>query len=353
LHPLETDLGERIVQLARQAPSHIIVPAIHLSRGEIADLFVRELEVERTDDPIALTAIARRLLREQFARAALGISGVNFAVAETGALLLLENEGNIRLTTSLPPVHVALMGIEKLVPRLSDLEVFLRLLPRSGTGQHLTSYQSILTGPAREGQEGPRELHIVLVDNGRSALLADEQDRQTLACIRCGACLNACPVYRQVGGHAYGSVYPGPIGAILTPQLAGVEAAGELPFASSLCGACRDVCPVKIDIPRMMLRLRARANASERRPARAAGEGRAFAFWAWVMESPWRYRCAARVARAFEPWLLGQGRLAHSLRARIGPLSQWTAERELRRPERSFRELWHAGLGSGEGTRHG
>jgi len=196
-------------------------------------------------------------------------------------------------------------------------------------------------------------MHIVLVDNGRSALLADEQDRQTLACIRCGACLNVCPVYRQVGGHAYGSVYPGPIGAILTPQLAGVDAARELPFASSLCGACRDVCPVKIDIPRMLLRLRARANGSEHRPPIAAGEARAFAIWAWVMESPWRYRCAARVARAFAPWVLGEGGLAKFLRARVSPLSRWTGERELRRPERSFRELWRAGLGSDESDRHG
>jgi L-lactate dehydrogenase complex protein LldF len=343
-HPLETDLGERIVQLAGQTPSHIIVPAIHLSRGEIADLFVRELAVERTDDPVALTAIARRLLREQFARAALGISGVNFGVAESGSLLLVENEGNIRLTTSLPPVHVALMGIEKLVPGLADLDVFLRLLPRSGTGQHLTSYQSLITGPARDGQEGPRELHVVLVDNGRSELLADAEDRHTLACIRCGACLNACPVYRQVGGHAYGSVYPGPIGAILTPQLAGVEAARELPFASSLCGACRDVCPVKIDIPRMLLRLRARSNRSADGARASVGDERAFALWAWTMERPWRYRSAARVARAVAPWLLGRGPFASWMRSRMGPLSDWIRERELRPPQRPFRELWRTEL---------
>jgi L-lactate dehydrogenase complex protein LldF len=352
-HPLETDLGERIVQLARQTPSHIIVPAIHLSRGEIAELFVRELDVRRTDEPAELTAIARRLLREQFARASLGISGVNFGVAESGSLLLVENEGNIRLTTSLPPVHVALMGIEKLVPRRCDLDVFLRLLPRSGTGQHLTSYQSLLTGPARDGEEGPRELHIVLVDNGRSALLADEHDRQTLACIRCGACLNACPVYRQVGGHAYGSVYPGPIGAILTPQLAGVEAAGELPFASSLCGACRDVCPVKIDIPRILLRLRAKSHAGAPSSAPVRREALAFKLWAWTMERAWRYRCAARIARAASPLVLGRGSLACWLRARLGPLGRWTEERELRRPQRSFRALWRAELGRGSGGKRG
>jgi len=345
-HPLETDLGERIVQLAGQTPSHIIVPAIHLSRGEIADLFVRTLDVERTDDPAQLTAIARRLLREQFARASLGISGVNFAVAETGSILLLENEGNIRLSTTLPPVHVALMGIEKLLPRVSDLEVFLRLLPRSGTGQHLTSYQSLLTGPpARLGQEGPRELHIVLVDNGRSGMLADEHERETLACIRCGACLNTCPVYRQVGGHAYGSVYPGPIGSILTPQLAGDAAAGELPFASSLCGACRDVCPVKIDIPGLLLRQRARAAESKADDPPAAEERRAFQAWAWAMERAWRYELAARMARGASPVVLGDDALGRWMRERMPPLASWLAGRELRAPAaRPFREIWRTEL---------
>jgi L-lactate dehydrogenase complex protein LldF len=310
---------------------------------------VRELEVARTDDPAELTAIARRLLREQFARASLGISGVNFAVAATGSILLLENEGNIRLTTSLPPVHVALMGIEKLVPRLEDLAVFLRLLPRSGTGQHLTSYQSLLTGPpARDGQEGPRELHIVLVDNGRSAMLADPRERETLACIRCGACLNACPVYRQVGGHAYGSVYPGPIGSILTPQLVGDEAAGELPFASSLCGACRDVCPVKIDIPGLLLRLRARAASSKQATPPASEERRAFQGWAWAMERAWRYELAAKLARTAAPVALGDDLLGRWLRERAPPLGDWLAGRELRAPApRSFREVWRAELARG------
>ncbi len=336
--PLETDLGERIVQLAGELPAHIIVPAIHMSRREIADLFVRELSVERSEDPAELTAIARRLLREHFARATLGISGVNFAVAESGSILLLENEGNIRLVTSLPRVHLAVMGIEKLIPRLDDLEVFLRLLPRSGTGQHLTSYQSLLTGaPAPLGEEGPQEVHVLIVDNGRTRMLADELERQTLACIRCGACLNACPVYRQVGGHAYGSVYPGPIGAILTPQLAGVEAAGELPFASSLCGACRDVCPVKIDIPRLLLRLRARSTAQRA----ARGARLAFRLWAWAMVRAWRYAALARLARAASAIAPGGGRLGRIVRRRVPPLWAWTAARELRPPaRRSFREIW-------------
>jgi L-lactate dehydrogenase complex protein LldF len=255
--PVETDLGEWIIQLAGETPSHIIVPAIHKSKAQIGALFVDRLGIERSEDAQVLAAHARTRLRAHFARADLGISGVNFGVAETGSILILENEGNARMTTTLPRVHVAVMGIEKVIPELSDLEVFLRLLPRSGTGQHLTSYQSLLTGPdpARpdadgHGGEGPEELHIVLLDNGRSLLLGDARTRQTLACIRCGACLNACPVYQEIGGHAYGSVYPGPIGAILTPQLPnlagglahgaqgapqpGAGKADVLPFASSL-----------------------------------------------------------------------------------------------------------------------
>src|SRR5207253_316625 len=216
---VETDLGEYIIQLAGEEPSHIVVPAIHKTKGQIAALFAEKLGMEPSDDVTRLAAAARQALRRRFAEADLGVSGVNFAVAETGTILILENEGNARLTTSLPRTHVALMGIEKVIPRFADLEVFLRLLPRSGTGQALTAYQSLLTGTKRQPvDEGPEELHIVLLDNGRSRMLASPVTRQTLACIRCGACLNACPVYRQIGGHAYGSVYPGPIGAVLTPQ---------------------------------------------------------------------------------------------------------------------------------------
>src|SRR5437660_920357 len=250
MEPVETDLGEYIVQLAGETPSHIVAPAIHKTRAQIGALFAEKLGTEPSDDIATLAAAARQALRRRFAEADLGVSGVNFAVAETGTILILENEGNARLTTSLPRTHVALMGIEKVIPRFADLEVFLRLLPRSGTGQALTAYQSLLTGTKRHAaDEGPEELHIVVLDNGRSRMLASPVTRQTLACIRCGACLNACPVYRQIGGHAYGSVYPGPIGAVLTPQLLGMGESAELPYASSLCGACRDVCPVKIDIP--------------------------------------------------------------------------------------------------------
>src|SRR5213076_289467 len=218
----------------------------------------------------------------------LGISGVNFAVAETGTILILENEGNARMTTSLPHTHVALMGIEKVIPRFADLDVFLQLLPRSGTGQVLTAYQSLITGTKRRAEdEGPEELHIVLLDNGRSRMLASRVTRQALACIRCGACLNACPVYRQIGGHAYGSVYPGPIGAVLTPQLLGMGESADLPYASSLCGACRDVCPVKIDIPAVLLHLRAQTVA--RRASIGTGtllERLAFSSYAAVMARP-------------------------------------------------------------------
>ncbi len=286
--------------------------------------------VVNSGDVATLTAAARSALRRRFAEAELGISGVNFAVAETGTILILENEGNARLTTSLPRTHVALMGIEKVIPRFADLDVFLQLLPRSGTGQVLTAYQSLLTGTKRRPEdEGPEELHIVLLDNGRSRMLASAVTRQALACIRCGACLNACPVYRQIGGHAYGSVYPGPIGAVLSPQLFGLARSAALPYASSLCGACRDVCPVKIDIPALLLHLRGQV------VERGAGKSRvlerlAFRAYAAVMQRP----------RVFE-WLVGVVR-----RLRImPPLAAWTKWRDLRPlAPRSFREQWRAGL---------
>jgi len=328
--PVETDLGEWIIQLAGETPSHIIVPAIHKTKAQIGQLFVEKLGIEPSADAQELAAHARVRLRAHFAEADLGISGVNFGVAETGTILVLENEGNARMTTTLPRAHVAVMGIEKVIPRLADLEVFLRLLPRSGTGQHLTSYQSLLTGPDPDGQ-GPRELHVVLLDNGRSRLLGEEVTRQTLACIRCGACLNACPVYQSIGGHAYGSVYPGPIGAILTPQLEGIEKAGRLPFASSLCGACREVCPVKIDIPAVLLALRARAVEGHAVP-QAPGERLVWRLWAWALRGRRRYELAASLARLGQH--LGLVRLAPPLRA-------WRSSREAPRlAARSFRAQW-------------
>lgn len=345
LAPVETDLGEWIVQLAGEVPSHILAPAIHKTKRQIAELFVDELAVELTEDERELTAIARRFLRERFADAALGVSGANFLVAETGSVAIVENEGNIRLSTSLPRVHVALVGIEKVLPRFEDLELFLRLLPRSGSGQQLTCYASILSGPKRAGGEGPDELHVVLLDNGRSAMLARELTRQSLACIRCGACLNVCPVYQQVGGHAYGSVYPGPIGAVITPQLGGLAKTAQLPFASSLCGACRDVCPVKIDLPALLLDLRA-AVVEERELPGTQGRARAdrferFAFrvWAWIAANPRRFEFAAGAARRAQALgLLERGPMARFV-------EPWTRERALRPlAAKSFRELWREGL---------
>ena len=342
LEVYETDLGEWIIQLADEVPSHIIVPAIHKTKAQIAALLAEKSGMPPTDDPAEMTAHARTWLRRCFARADMGVSGVNFAVAETGTILILENEGNIRFTTSLPRVHVAVMGIEKVIPRFEDLEVFLRLLPRSGTGQHLTSYQSLITGSARTGgAEGPEDLHIVLLDAGRSRMLAHPTTRAALRCIRCGACLNNCPVYQQVGGHAYGSVYPGPIGAVITPQLNGIEKNAQLPFASSLCGACRDVCPVKIDIPKLLLHLRAEIH--DERPAAAPSswsERLGFRVWSRLMSSPGLYTGSARFARLTQKLFVRNGRAVGPGRW-IKPLAAWSEERDVRPlADRSFREQW-------------
>jgi L-lactate dehydrogenase complex protein LldF len=322
---VETDLGEYIIQLAEETPSHIIAPAIHKTRAQVAELFTAELGMPPTDDVVQLTSTARETLRDRFAAADVGISGVNFGVAETGTIVIVENEGNIRLTTSLPRTHIAVMGIEKVIPRFADLDVFLKLLPRSGTGQSLTTYQSFITGIKRQvTDEGPEELHIVLLDNGRSRMLAHPVTRQSLACIRCGACLNACPVYQQVGGHAYGSVYPGPIGAVITPQLMGIEKTAQLPYASSLCGACREVCPVKIDIPRLLLHLRGEITSSRKGHV---GERLAFKLWARVMMSPSLYRMSSIAGRLIQ---------------RIMPISRaWTNGRDLRSIEsQTFHDRW-------------
>jgi len=321
---VETDLGEYIIQLADEPPSHIIAPAIHKTRQQIGQLFTAELGMPPTDNVDQMTSTARAKLRDRFAAADVGISGVNFAIAETGTIVIVENEGNIRLTTSLPRLHIAMMGIEKVIPRFADLDVFLKLLPRSGTGQRLTTYQSFITGTKRAStDEGPEEVHIVLLDNGRSRMLAHPVTRQSLACIRCGACLNACPVYQQVGGHAYGSVYPGPIGAVITPQLMGIQKAAQLPYASSLCGACREVCPVKIDIPRLLLHLR--GEISPRKGSVA--ERLAFKMWARVMTSPSLYKLSSVAGRMLQ---------------RVMPISRaWTNGRDLRSVEsKSFHDLW-------------
>ncbi|HEX2269068.1 MAG TPA: LutB/LldF family L-lactate oxidation iron-sulfur protein [Pyrinomonadaceae bacterium] len=324
---VETDLGEYIIQLAHETPSHIIAPAIHKTKRQIAELFTTELGMAPTDDVAQLTRTARNTLRERFATADIGISGVNFGIVETGTIVIVENEGNIRLTTSLPRTHIALMGIEKLLPLFADLDLFLKLLPRSGTGQALSTYQSLITGTKRKASdEGPEELHIILLDNGRSRMLAHPVTRQSLACIRCGACLNACPVYQQIGGHAYGSVYPGPIGSVITPQLVGIQKAAQLPYASSLCGACREVCPVKIDIPRLLLHLR--GEISEKQTSGRRKERLAFKLWAAIMTRPRLYEKTAIAGRLFQRWF-------------NPPVKAWTTGRDLRPIEaESFRERW-------------
>ncbi len=347
IRAVESDLGEMIVQLAGERPAHIVAPAIHKTRHDVSDLFAIKLESEPTEDPERLTAIARKALRERFARAGVGLSGANFAVAETGSIVTIENEGNIRFCTTAPRVHIALVGIEKIIPRLSDLGVFLRLLGRSGTGQKLTSYTSILTGPRRAGEDGPEEMHVVLIDNGRIKTLADERMREMLYCIRCGACLNACPVYRKIGGHAYGWVYSGPIGALVTPQLAGLEPARELPFASSLCGACREVCPVKINIPDMLLYLRGKVQQTlaTPRPAKSpVSERRGMRLWAWAMKRPWAFSLGGFLVRLGAHGLPQSG--ARGSRRWIKklpffPFSNWTDGRDLPAPDPlPFRARW-------------
>jgi L-lactate dehydrogenase complex protein LldF len=339
IRALETDLGEFIIQLAGDRPAHIVAPAIHKTREDVSELFVKHIKAERTVVPEELTAIARRALREMFQKAGVGVTGANFAVAETGTVVTVENEGNIRMCTTVPRVHIALIGIEKLIPRLADLGIFLRLLGRSGTGQKLTVYTSLLTGPRREGEDGPEGMHVVMVDNGRTHSLADPKMREMLYCIRCGACLNTCPVYRKIGGHAYGWVYSGPIGALVTPEFVGIGQARELPFASSLCGACREVCPVKINIPDLLLHLR--AEAQEHAPIRSKSllpERLMFRLWAWGMRHPSVYVLGSRFARWGQVLLSRKGWIR---KIPAYPASQWTKERDFPAlAPQTFRNRW-------------
>jgi L-lactate dehydrogenase complex protein LldF len=324
VHAVETDLAELINQLSHDTSSHILVPAIHRNRAQIAALFRRELGVEVSDEPAELTAAARAHLRAKFLSVPVGVSGANFAVAETGHVVVLESEGNGRMCTTLPEVLVSVVGIEKILPRWRDLEVMLQLLPRSSTGERMNPYTSIWSGVA-DG-DGPREFHLVLLDAGRTDVLADEVGRAALRCIRCSACLNVCPVYERTGGHAYESVYPGPIGAILTPQLQGLENAPTLPWASSLCGACYEVCPVKIDIPSILVHLRGRVVREVGAPA---PERAVMAAMARVFSSRRAYEAAQRAAK------LGRGPLAGAA------LRPWTRSRELPEvPKQTFRDWW-------------
>jgi len=332
--PVETDLGEYIIQLAHERPSHIIAPAIHKTKGQVAELFARELKRETVPDPEVLTRIARGELREKFLQADLGISGANFAVAETGTVVLVTNEGNGRMVTSLPRVHVAVMGVEKVIPSMTDLAVFLAILAKSATGQKLSVYTSLVNGPRRGGElEGPEEFHLVLLDNGRVRQIAGPL-RESLNCLRCGACLNVCPVYRQIGGHAYGYTYPGPIGILLTAMLNGSESVKDLAHASSLCGACADACPVRIDIPRMLIELRKEVSEGRIAPW---SERLVFRAAAWLLRRPALYRLAARLGR------LAQAPLARGGRIRRVPLffGEWTRTRDLPAiAPRTFQERW-------------
>lgn len=340
----ETDLAELIIQLAGEVSSHILVPAIHKNRAEIREVFLRELDVEElSDDPKDLTEAARLYLREKFLKAKVGISGANFAVAETGTVCVVESEGNGRMCVTLPPVLVTLMGIEKVIPAWRDFEVFMQTLPRSSTAERMNPYTSFWTGVSGEASDGPEEFHLVLMDNGRTDVLSDEVGRQSLYCIRCSACLNSCPVYERTGGHAYNSVYPGPIGAILTPQLVGIGDPGSdsLPYASSLCGACYEVCPVKINIPEVLIHLRGKVVRHRQDEGSLKNkldpENLAMRAAARTFSDRRLYEGAQKAARIGQ-WPLARGGAIHRL---PGRLAGWTEARDLRPiPEQTFREWW-------------
>lgn len=337
---VETDLGEYIVQLAHDRPSHIVMPIMHMTRHQVAELFKAKIGATDADvaDIPAMTQLARRVLREEFINADMGISGVNFAVAETGSVTTCTNEGNGRLSTTMPRIHVAMMGMERIVPTVQDLGVMLQVLARSATGQNLTVYTNVITGPRQAGTDraegdGPEELHVVLVDNGRSDVLGSN-NAEILYCIRCGACLNTCPVFQQIGGHAYGSVYPGPVGSVLTPALEGLTKFNDLPHASTLCGACRDVCPVRIDIPRMLLGLRARGVDEGRSPLWVTAGIRTLG---WVATRPALFRRAGGLAARATRWLARDGWITRM----PGHLSAWTKTREFpAMAPASFQERW-------------
>ncbi|KOV88991.1 (4Fe-4S) protein [Nocardia sp. NRRL S-836] len=333
VHAVETDLAELIVQLGDDRPSHILVPAIHRNRSEIREIFQRRMGVEVSDEPADLAEAARVYLRQKFLTTKVAISGANFAVADTGSIVVLESEGNGRMCLTLPDTLITVMGVEKLVPTWQDLEVFLQLLPRSSTAERMNPYTSVWTGVTPG--DGPQRFHLVLIDNGRTATLQDSVGRQALRCIRCSACLNVCPVYERTGGQSYGSVYPGPIGAILTPQLVGDlhdPQAASLPFASSLCGACFEVCPVRIDIPSVLTHLRAEVVEAKGRTA----ESVAMAAAAWVFGSAARYEKAQQVG-SLARFLARDGKIT----SLPWPGSRWTSSRDVPAPPaQSFRAWW-------------
>lgn len=336
--PIETDLAELIIQLAHEKSSHILVPAIHKNRSEIRALFQKAMNLpDLTDNPVDLAAAARRFLREKFMSVKVATSGANFAIAETGSISVVESEGNGRMCLTMPDVLISVMGIEKILPTWQDLGVFMQLLPRSSTGERMNPYTSIWTG-VRPG-DGPQTFHLVLLDNGRSRVLADSVGRQTLHCIRCSACINICPVYERTGGHAYGSVYPGPIGAILTPQLVGTEHAGSLPYASSLCGACYDVCPVKINIPEVLVHMRGRVVADKQAKITGMFDVEALGMHAVALMfgDAGRYEFAQAVGGIGQIPFVQDGYIESA----PGPLAAWTAMRDMPAlPKQTFRQWW-------------
>lgn len=329
---VESDLGEYIVQLRHEAPYHIVFPAMHLTRDEISDLFQKELGSAPTHEPEELTMIARRALRQKYVAADVGITGCNFAIAETGMLSITENEGNARLTAALPKTMITLLGIEKVLPKLEDLALFLPMLATAGAGQSLTGYNSFYGGPRQPGEaDGPEEFHVVLLDNGRTGLLANAEQRDALHCIRCGACLNVCPIYRNVGGHTYGTTYSGPIGSVITPHLRGLQDWKHLSMASSLCGACTETCPVKIDLHHHLLHNR--RNAAAEKPSLL--EKLAFKAYAVAANDARLFALGQRIARRLQP--------LHGLikGTRLDPARAWTKTREAPKvAEKTFRELW-------------
>lgn len=335
---IETDLAELIIQLANEKSSHILVPAIHKNRSEIRALFQKAMNLpELTDEPNELAAAARRFLREKFITVKVATSGANFAIAETGSICVVESEGNGRMCLTMPDVLISIMGIEKIIPRWDDLSVFMQLLPRSSTGERMNPYTTIWTGV--HAGDGPQEFHLVLLDNGRSDVLADSVGRQTLHCIRCSACINICPVYERTGGHAYGSVYPGPIGAILTPQLVGASHASSLPYASSLCGACYDVCPVKINIPEVLVHLRGQVVAQKQATLLGAIdlENVGMKAMAMMFAHPMLYEFAQKSGQLAQQLVVNEGYIEQG----PGPLASWTKMRDFpAMAEQTFRDWW-------------
>jgi L-lactate dehydrogenase complex protein LldF len=333
---VETDLGEFIIQISHDRPSHLVAPIVHKDKASIAKLFSEYFGTPYDDDPHHLTMQARKYLRDKFRRADFGMTGGNFMVAETGHLCCVENEGNQRQSVTTPRVLVSLVGIEKVVPRMTDLAVMLKLLARSATGQPTTIYTNLFGGPRSVGErDGPEEFHLVLIDNGRSEILASEEYRETLRCIRCGACLNACPIYRKIGGHAYGSVYPGPIGALITPMFQGLENFKDLPQASSLCGACYEACPVKINIPKHLINLR---RDIQQQHLNSAAERFIYRLWAAGMRSPFVYKLVGKLQK----WDLrrraeGTGWIQELPAIAAG----WTQIRDMPAPaKKTFHQMW-------------